>query len=44
MAKSRRKSAGPLRGRMKPKRLGKGWSTLRKQRGSEKPVQRPRSE
>ncbi|MEM7198668.1 MAG: hypothetical protein AAF628_00265 [Planctomycetota bacterium] len=43
MAKSRRKSNGAKRGTMKPKRMGKGWSTMRKQRGSEKPVDRSKS-
>ncbi len=40
MAKSRRKAGGCTRGRLKLKKLGKGWSTMRKKRGSVKPVQR----
>lgn len=44
MAKSRRKSGGCTRGRIKPKKLGKGWLTMRKKRGSEKPVVRKDSE
>ena len=44
MAKSRRKSNGATRGRVKLKRMGKGWSTVRKKRGSEKPVVRKKPE
>jgi hypothetical protein len=40
MAKSRHKSGGATRGRLKLKKLGKGWSTMRKKRGSEKPIDR----
>ena len=40
MAKSRRKASGATRGRPRLKRMGKGWSTARKKRGSEKPVVR----
>ena len=40
MAKSRRKSGGCTRGRLKLKKMGKGWSTMRKQRGHAKPVVR----
>ncbi len=40
MAKSRRKSGGCTRGRLKLKKMGKGWSSMRKKRGSEKPIQR----
>ena len=43
MAKSRRKSGGCTRGRYKLKKMGKGWSTVRKKRGSEKPVKRETS-
>ena len=38
MAKSRRKNGGPTRGRFKLKKLGKGWSTQRRQRA---PLRRP---
>ena len=44
MAKSRRKSGGCTRGRFKPKKMGKGWSTLRKKRGGAKPVVRKPAE
>ena len=46
MAKSRRKAGGCTRGRLKLKKLGKGWSSMRKKRGSVKPVvrQKPESE
>jgi hypothetical protein len=40
MAKSRRKSGSCTRGRFKLKKLGKGWSTARKARGSVKPLVR----
>ena len=40
MAKSRRKSGGCTRGRYKMKKMGKGWSTMRRDRGHEKPVVR----
>ena len=40
MAKSRRKPSGCTRGRPRLKRMGKGWSTMRKKRGSEKPAPR----
>lgn len=40
MAKSRRKSGGCTRGRFKLKKMGKGWSTLRKKRGHAKPIKR----
>ena len=44
MAKSRRKAGGCTRGRLKPKKLGKGWLAMRKQRGSVKPVVRNKPE
>ena len=40
MAKSRRKSGGCTRGRLKLKKMGKGWSTMRKKKGSVKPLVR----
>ena len=40
MAKSRRKAGGCTRGRLKPKKMGKGWLSMRKKRGSEKPIDR----
>ena len=40
MAKSRRKAGGCTRGRLKQKKLGKGWLSMRKKRGSVKPVVR----
>lgn len=40
MAKSRRKSGGPTRGRYKLKKLGKGWATVRRKRGRPKPIER----
>ena len=44
MAKSRRKAKGATRGRLKLKRMGKGYSTMRKQRGHEKPVNRTKKD
>ena len=44
MAKSRRKSGGPTRGRSKLKKMGKGYSTMRKKRGAEKPIDRKKTE
>ncbi len=40
MAKVRHKSNGCRRGKFKAKRMGKGWSTLRKPRGRPLPVKR----
>lgn len=40
MAKARHKSNGCRRGQFKAKRMNKGWSTLRKQRGRPLPVKR----
>ena len=40
MAKSRRKAGSCNRGKFKLKKMGKGWSTLRKKRGSAKPIVR----
>lgn len=40
MANSRRKNGGCTRGRFKRKKLGKGWSTLRKERAPERVVLR----
>lgn len=44
MAKVRRKSNGCRRGKFKLKRMGKGWSTMRKQRGRPQPVPRKEME
>ena len=44
MAKSRRKAGGCTRGRFKLKKMGKGWASLRKQRGSVKPIVRKTEE
>ena len=44
MAKSRRKSNGCRRGKLKLKRMGKGYSTMRKQRGSEPPIDRKKKD
>lgn len=38
MARSRRKASGATRGRFKRKRMGKGWSTLRKEPIGTRPV------
>ena len=38
MARSRTKSGGPTRGRFKPKKMGKGYSTNRKQPIGNRPV------
>jgi len=40
MARSQRKSGGPTRGRFKPKKMGKGYSTNRKQPIGSRPVLR----
>lgn len=40
MARSRRKSGGAKRGTFKPKRMGKGWSTVRKLPVGTRPVLR----
>ena len=40
MAKSRRKAGSCNRGKFKLKKMGKGWSSLRKKRGSVKPIVR----
>lgn len=40
MARSRRKNGGPTRGRVRLKKLGKGWSTVRKQPVGSRPVLR----
>ncbi len=40
MARAKCKAGGPMRGRPKRKRMGKGWSTARKVRGAEKPIPR----
>jgi hypothetical protein len=44
MSKSRRKSGGCTRGRYKPKKMGKGWCSDRRQRGHEKPVVRKKED
>ena len=44
MAKVRRKSNGCRRGKFKLKRMGKGWSTMRKPRGRPQPVPRKEME
>ncbi|MEO0481069.1 MAG: hypothetical protein AAF196_16480 [Planctomycetota bacterium] len=44
MAKSRRKSNGCRRGTFKLKRMGKGWSTLRRPPGRPAPVDRSESD
>lgn len=43
MAKSRRKSGSCTRGRYKMKKMGKGWSSERKQRGHAKPIVREKT-
>ena len=40
MARSRRKNGGPTRGRFRQKKLGKGYSTVRKQPAGSRPVLR----
>jgi hypothetical protein len=40
MARSRRKSGGPTRGRFKAKKMGKGFSTVRQQPIGTRPVLR----
>lgn len=40
MARSRRKNGGPTRGRFRRKKLGKGWSTVRKEPVGSRPVLR----
>ncbi len=40
MARSRRKHGGPTRGRVRLKKLGKGYSTVRKQPSGSRPVLR----
>ncbi|MBL9080024.1 MAG: hypothetical protein JNL08_21205 [Planctomycetes bacterium] len=40
MARSRRKNGGPKRGTFRRKKLGKGWSTVRKETGANRPVLR----
>ena len=40
MANSRRKNGSATRGRFKLKKMGKGWSTMRKQRSPERVVLR----
>ncbi len=40
MAKSRRKASGCKAGSFKVKKMGKGWLTLRKKRGTPAPVVR----
>ncbi len=40
MAKSRRKNGSATRGRFRLKKMGKGWSTARKQRAAERVVLR----
>jgi hypothetical protein len=40
MAKSRRKNGSCTRGRFRLKKMGKGWSTVRKRRQSERVVLR----
>lgn len=40
MARSRRKNGGPTRGRFKRKKLGKGYSTNRKEPIGNRPVLR----
>lgn len=40
MARSRRKNGGPTRGRVRLKKLGKGYSTVRKQPSGSRPVLR----
>ena len=40
MAKSRRKNGSATRGRFRLKKMGKGWSTARKQRTPERVVLR----
>lgn len=44
MSKSRRKSGGCTRGRYKLKKMGKGWSSARRPRGSAKPIVRNKPE
>ncbi|MBL8729684.1 MAG: hypothetical protein JNM25_14740 [Planctomycetes bacterium] len=40
MARSRRKNGGPTRGRVRLKKLGKGYSTVRKEASGSRPVLR----
>ncbi|MBX3463025.1 MAG: hypothetical protein KF830_07630 [Planctomycetes bacterium] len=40
MARSRRKNGGPTRGRFRRKKLGKGYSTVRKEPAGSRPVLR----
>lgn len=40
MARSRRKNGGPTRGRVRLKKLGKGYSTVRKAPSGSRPVLR----
>jgi len=40
MARSRRKHGGPRRGTIRLKKMGKGYSTVRKQPGGSRPVLR----
>lgn len=40
MARSRRKNGGPTRGRVRLKKLGKGYATVRKERSGSRPVLR----
>ena len=40
MARSRRKHGGPKRGTIRLKKMGKGYSTVRKQPGGSRPVLR----
>lgn len=40
MAKSRRKNGSATRGRFRLKKMGKGWSTARKQRTPERVILR----
>ena len=40
MARSRRKAHGTKRGRFKRKRMGKGWSTVRRVASGSRPVLR----
>ena len=40
MARSQKKARGVKRGDMKPKKMGKGWSTIRKKPIGSRPVLR----
>ena len=44
MAKSRRIASGCKRGRYKIKKMGKGWSTMRRKRGSVAPIDRKKQD